>query len=51
MKHVFIVNPTSGQGKALKIVDRIEEVYLNNMEEEIHELLDEKNLENEDRII
>ena len=32
-------------------VDRIEEIYLNNMEEEIHELLVEKDLENIDRII
>ena len=32
-------------------VDRIEEIYLNNMEEEIHELLVEKDLENEDRTI
>lgn len=30
-------------------VDRIEEVYLNNMEEEVHELLVEKNLDNEVR--
>lgn len=29
-------------------VDRIEEVYLNNMEEEIHELLVDKDLENDD---
>ena len=37
MKHVFIVNPTSGQGKALKIVDRIEEVCKKrNIEYEIH---------------
>ena len=26
MKHIFIVNPTSGHGKALKVVERIEEV-------------------------
>ena len=32
-------------------VDRIEEVYLNNMEEEVHELLVDKDLENENRII
>lgn len=32
-------------------VDRIEEIYLNNMEEEIHELLVEKDLENIDRTI
>ena len=32
-------------------VDRIEEIYLNNMEEEIHELLVDKMLENEDRVI
>ena len=32
-------------------VDRIEEIYLNNMEEEVHELLVEKNLENIDRKI
>ena len=32
-------------------VDRIEEIYLNNMEEEIHELLVEKELENKDRKI
>ncbi len=32
-------------------VDRIEEIYLNNMEEEIHELLVEKNLQNNDRVI
>jgi len=32
-------------------VDRIEEIYLNNMEEEIHELLVEKDLENIDRQI
>ena len=32
-------------------VDRIEEIYLNNMEEEIHELLVEKDLENEDLVI
>jgi len=32
-------------------VDRIEEVYLNNMEEELHELLVDKNLENDDRLI
>ena len=32
-------------------VDRIEDIYLNNMEEELHELLVEKKLENEDRII
>ncbi len=32
-------------------VDRIEEVYLNNMEEEIHELLVDKELYNEDRVI
>ena len=37
MKHIFIVNPTSGHGKALKIVDRIEEVCKErNMEYEIH---------------
>ena len=30
-------------------VDRIEEVYLNNMEEELHELLVDKDLENNDR--
>ena len=30
-------------------VDRIEEVYLNNMEEELHELLVEKELDNEVR--
>ena len=30
-------------------VDRIEEVYLNNMEEEVHELLVEKDLDNEVR--
>lgn len=29
-------------------VDRIEDIYLNNMEEEIHELLVEKNLQNND---
>lgn len=32
-------------------VDRIEEIYLNNMEEEIHELLVEKDLQNNDRVI
>ena len=32
-------------------VDRIEEVYLNNMEEEVHELLVEKDIENNDRDI
>ena len=32
-------------------VDRIEEVYLNNMEEEIHELLVDKNLNNDEFII
>ena len=32
-------------------VDRIEEIYINNMEEEIHELLVDKNLENKDRLI
>lgn len=32
-------------------VDRIEEVYLNNMEEELHELLVDKNLDNEVREI
>ena len=32
-------------------VDRIEEVYLNNEEEEIHELLVDKNLENKEREI
>lgn len=32
-------------------VDRIEDIYLNNMEEEIHELLIEKDLENIDRKI
>lgn len=32
-------------------VDRIEEVYLDNMEEEIHELLVDKDLENNERII
>lgn len=32
-------------------VDRIEEIYLNNMEEEIHELLVEKDLHNIDRKI
>lgn len=32
-------------------VDRIEEIYLNNMEEEIHELLVEKDLQNNNRII
>ena len=37
MKHVFIVNPTSGHGKALKIVERIEEVCKDrNIEYEIH---------------
>ena len=30
-------------------VDRIEEVYLNNMEEEVHELLVDKELDNSDR--
>ena len=32
-------------------VDRIEEVYLNNMEEEVHELLVEKDLDNSIREI
>lgn len=32
-------------------VDRIEEIYTNNLEEELHELLIEKNLSNEDRLI
>ena len=32
-------------------VDRIEEVYLNNMEEEIHELLVDKDLLNQEREI
>ena len=32
-------------------VDRIEEIYLDNMEEEIHELLVDKDLENNERII
>ncbi|MEE3344208.1 MAG: guanylate kinase [Bacilli bacterium] len=32
-------------------VDRIEDIYLNNMEEEIHELLVDKDLNNEERII
>ena len=32
-------------------VDRIEDIYLNNMEEEIHELLVEKELENENPVI
>lgn len=32
-------------------VDRIEDIYLNNMEEEIHELLVGKDLENEDIVI
>lgn len=32
-------------------VDRIEEVYLNNMEEEVHELLVEKDLDNDKRVI
>lgn len=32
-------------------VDRIEDIYLNNMEEEIHELLVEKKLENDDLVI
>ena len=32
-------------------VDRIEEVYLNNEEEEIHELLVDKELINEERVI
>lgn len=32
-------------------VDRIEDIYLNNMEEEIHELLVEKDLENTEREI
>ena len=32
-------------------VDRIEEVYLNNEEEEIHELLVDKELNNEERVI
>ncbi len=32
-------------------VDRIEEVYVNNMEEEIHELLVDKELDNNDRVI
>ena len=32
-------------------VDRIEDIYLNNMEEEIHELLVGKDLENEDLVI
>ena len=26
MKHIFIVNPTSGKGKALKTVEQIEKV-------------------------
>ena len=26
MKHIFIVNPTSGKGKALKAVEQIEKV-------------------------
>ena len=30
-------------------VDRIEDIYLNNMEEELHELLVDKNLENNER--
>ena len=38
MKHVFIVNPTSGHGKALKIVERIEEVCKDrNIEYEIQD--------------
>lgn len=32
-------------------VDRIEDIYLNNMEEEIHELLVEKDLHNDDLVI
>ena len=32
-------------------VDRIEEIYLNNMEEEIHELLIDKDFNNVDRMI
>ena len=32
-------------------VDRIEDIYLNNVEEEIHELLVDKDLQNMDRII
>ena len=32
-------------------VDRIEEVYLNNMEEEVHELLVEKELQNDEKRI
>ncbi len=32
-------------------VDRIEEIYTNNMEEEIHELLVDKDLNNEERVI
>ena len=32
-------------------VDRIEEIYLNNIEEEMHELLVQKELENNERII
>ncbi len=32
-------------------VDRIEEIFINNMEEEIHELLVDKKLDNNDRII
>ena len=37
MKHIFIVNPTSGHGKALKIVPKIEEACKKrNLEYEIH---------------
>ena len=32
-------------------VDRIEDIYLDNMEEEVHELLVDKNLGNEERVI
>lgn len=37
MKHIFIVNPTSGNGKALKIVEKIEKVCKEqNIEYKIH---------------
>ena len=26
MKHIFIINPTSGKGKALKVADKIKKV-------------------------
>ena len=46
--NLYFCTPTNFLYSERCRVDRIEELYLNNMEEELHELLVDKDLENKD---